>query len=61
MPNLENFLDMVAEKIDSENDEAWYSSVNMTYAYGQVPLHLLQRSIVIFKSFAESQPEHIVL
>ena len=41
MPNLENLLDMVAEKLDSENGEAWFSSVDMTYAYGQIPLHLL--------------------
>ena len=39
--NLKNLLDMVAEKLDSENGEAWFSSVNMTYAYGQIPLHLL--------------------
>ena len=32
---------MVAEKLDSENGEAWFSSVDMTYAYGQIPLHLL--------------------
>ena len=41
LPNLENLLDMVAEKLDSENGEAWFSSVDMTYAYGQIPLHLL--------------------
>ena len=41
MPNLDNLLDMVAEKLDNENGEAWYSSVDMTYAYGQVPLHSL--------------------
>ena len=41
MPNLENLLDMVAEKLDSEDGEAWYSSVDMTYAYGQIPLHQL--------------------
>ena len=39
MPNLDNFLDMVAEKLDTEEGEAWFSSVDMTYAYGQVPLH----------------------
>ena len=33
MPNLEILLDMVAEKLDSENGEARYSSVDMTYAY----------------------------
>ena len=41
MPNLDNLLDMVAEKLDNEEGEAWYSSVDMTYAYGQIPLHLL--------------------
>ena len=41
MPNLDNLLDMVAEKLDSEKGEAWYSSVDMTLAYGQNPLHSL--------------------
>ena len=41
MPNLDNLLGMVAEKLDNENGEAWYSSVDKTYAYGQVPLHPL--------------------
>ena len=41
MPKLENLLDMVAEKLDVEKREAWFSSVDITYAYGQVPLHLL--------------------
>ena len=41
MTNLENLLDMVAEKLDVESGESWFSSVDMTYAYGQVPLHLL--------------------
>ena len=41
MPNLENLLDMVAEKLDNEKGDAWFSSFDLTYAYGQVPLHLL--------------------
>ena len=41
MPNLENLLDMVAEKLDSKNGEAWYSTLDISYAYGQVPLHPL--------------------
>ena len=41
MPNLDNLLDFVAEKLDTEEREAWFSSVDMTYAYGQVPLHQL--------------------
>ena len=43
MPNLEHLIDMIAEKLDKENGEAWYSSVDMTYAYGQVPLHELTK------------------
>ena len=41
MLNLDNLLNMLAEKLNYENGEAWYSSVDMTYAYGQVPLHPL--------------------
>ena len=43
MPNLENLFDMIAEKLDKEEGEAWYSSVDMTYAYGQIPLHELTK------------------
>ena len=32
MPNFENLLDMIAEKLDSESGDAWYSSLDMTYA-----------------------------
>ena len=32
---------MVAETLDVEKGEAWFSPLDMTYAYGQVPLHLL--------------------
>ena len=49
MPNLDIFLDMVAEKLDNENGEAWYSSIGMTYAYGQVSLHSLRQNTAIFK------------
>ena len=41
IPNLENLLDMVAEKIKSENGEAWFSAVDMTHAYGQIPLQII--------------------
>ena len=40
-PILENLQDMVAEKLVSKNAEAWYSTLDMNYAYGQVPLHHL--------------------
>ena len=38
MPSLDNLIHMVAEKLDEKKEEVWYSSVNMTYAYGQFPL-----------------------
>ena len=37
MPNLEN----LPEKLETEKGEAWFSPLDMTYAYGQVPLRLL--------------------
>ena len=41
MPNLENLMDMIAERLDGAEGDVWYSSVDLTYAYGQVPLHAL--------------------
>ena len=41
MLDLENLLDMVAEKLETEKCEAWFSLVDMAYAYGQVPRHQL--------------------
>ena len=38
MPNLENLMDMIADKIDGKEGEVLYSSVDMKYAYGQIPL-----------------------
>ena len=43
MPNLDNLFDMIAEELEKNEGEAWYSSVDMTYAYGQVPLHELTK------------------
>ena len=40
MPNVENLIDMVAEKLDNEKGETWYASLEMTYAHGQVPLDI---------------------
>ena len=40
MPNLEHLIEMVAEQFDTENKGiAWYTSLDMQYAYGQVPLN----------------------
>ena len=41
MPKLENLVDMVAEKIDTEEGEVWFASVDLTIAYGQEPLDML--------------------
>ena len=43
MPILDNLIDMIAEELEKNEGEAWYSSVDMTYAYGQVPLHELTK------------------
>ena len=43
MPNLDNLIDMIAEKLDEKEGETWYSSVDMTYAYGQIPLQELTK------------------
>ena len=38
MPNIENLMDMIAEKMNSNSGEVWFTSLDMRYAYGQVPL-----------------------
>ena len=39
MSNLEHLVDMLAEQLDnSASGQAWYTSLDMRYAYGQVPL-----------------------
>ena len=43
IPNLDNLIDMIAEKLDKKEGEVWYSSVDMTHAYGQIPLHDLTK------------------
>ena len=43
MPNLDNLIDMIAEELEKSEGEAWYSSVDMTYAYGQIPIHELTK------------------
>ena len=43
MLNLDNLIDMIAEKLDEKDGEAWYSPVDMTYAYGQIPLQELTK------------------
>ena len=60
MPNLEILIDMIAQKLDKEKGEAWYSSVDMTNAYGQVPLHELTKKHCNFQIVGECQQGRIV-
>ena len=55
MPNLDNLIDLIAEKSDEKEGEAWYSSVDMTYAYGQFPLQELTKRHSNFQIFGGSQ------
>ena len=57
MPNLDNFLDMVAEKLDTEEGEALFSSVDMTYVYGQTPLHQLTAKQCNFQTIGGESTE----
>ena len=50
---------MIAEILDKEEGEAWYSSVDMTYAYGQVPLHELTKKHCNFQIVEENQQGRI--
>ena len=50
MPSLENLKSMVAEKLDDEKREAWYATLDSTYAYGQIPLDLLTTKRCNFKN-----------
>ena len=53
MPNLENLMDRIAEKIDGIEGEVWYSSVDMKYAYGQLPLDESTAKQCIFQIIGE--------
>ena len=37
-PNLESLVEMIAKKSDGKDGQNFYHSVDMKYAYGQVPL-----------------------
>ena len=32
MPEMETMMDMIAERLDSEDGEVWYPSVDITFA-----------------------------
>ena len=39
MPNLDNLIDQVAEILNSGTGETWFTTLDLQYAYGQIPLH----------------------
>ena len=39
MPNLENLIDQVAEILNTSTGETWFTTLDLEYAYGQIPLH----------------------
>ena len=61
MPNLDNLIDLIAKKLDEKEREAWYSSVDMTYAYGQIPLPELTKRHCNFKLLEENPRAPIAL
>ena len=61
MRNLDTLVDMTAEKLDEKEGEAWYLSVDMTYAYGQIPLHELAKKHCNFQTVGGNQQELIAL
>ena len=58
MPNLDNLIDMIAEKLDKKEGEAWYSSVDVIYVYGQIPLHNSTKRHWNFQIIGRSQQAH---
>ena len=43
MPDLDNLIDIFAEKLDEKEGKAWYPSVDRTHAYGQIPLRKITK------------------
>ena len=43
-------MDMIIERLDSAEREVWYSSVDLTYAYRQVPLLALTAKFCNFQN-----------
>ena len=39
MPNLDNLIDMVAEQVTQSSEQAWFTTLDLKYAYGQLQLN----------------------
>ena len=58
LTNLDSILIIhIAVKLDSEAGEVWYPSVDMTYAYGEVPLQLKTEKHCNFQIIGERSTE----
>ena len=61
MPSLDNLIDIIAEILDQKERETWYLSVDMTYAYGQLHLHELNKKHCNFQIVGEKFLEYTAL
>ena len=57
MTHLDSLIDIIAEQLNEKEGEAWYSSVDMTYAYGRIPLHELTKKHCNFQIVGGDQQE----
>ena len=48
--------EIITEKLDKKEGEAWYSSVDMTYAYGKVPLQEITKKLCKFQMVGGNLP-----
>ena len=60
IPNMEKLMDAVDQTIsEKKSGDIYFSTTDLTYAYGLLPLSILLVYIVIFRSLAEDRPECI--
>ena len=57
MPNLDNLMDMIAEHVEQGPGETFFTTLDMTYAYGQVELSEETSRHCNFQIIGEKQPE----
>ena len=62
MPNVETLVDLVAEQLDNkEQGKALYTSLDLRYAYGKVPLNEGTAKHCNFQIIGGKPPAHIDL
>ena len=64
MPNSDNLMDMIAEKVGKEPGETFFSTLDITYAYEQVELSVetsRQGNFLLWRSYRSIQARDRVL